>query len=261
MAANTTTNHGIHTLHADSIVRIYDDGANGSVKALDRFSLHVEGPEIVGIVGPSGCGKSTFLRLAAGLDQAQDGVLLYDGKAIEKPSYDRGLVFQNPTLYDWLNVYDNIAFGLKARHAFKGNEQKVSDYIKIMGLEGFEKSYPYQISGGMASRTALARTFIQEPGLILLDEPLSALDAFTRMSIQDEIIEMHRRSDAIFLLVTHDIEEAVYLCDRIVVMSARPGHEIGQVEVKLAHPRNRTSECFVQKRQEVLDLFGIGPST
>jgi sulfonate transport system ATP-binding protein len=244
-----------HRLEATDVVRIFADQAGEDLLVLDRFSLFIEGSEIVGIVGPSGCGKSTFLRLLAGLDQQQGGTLLYDGNPIEGPHFDRGLVFQSAALFDWLTVYDNIAFGLKARKVFKGKEHKVSEYIKMMGLEGFEKSYPYQISGGMASRTALARTFIQDPGLVLLDEPLSALDAFTRMSIQDEVIGMHRRSGAIYLLVTHDIEEAVYLCDRVIVMSARPGRLIGEVFIGLEHPRNRISEEFVAKRREVLELL------
>lgn len=250
----------MHTLEAKDIVRIYTDDANRDVLALDHFSLHMEGAEVVGIVGPSGCGKSTFLRLVAGLDMPQEGTLVYDGEPIRGPHYDRGLVFQNAALYDWLTVHDNIAFGLKARHVYKQNKHKVDEYIKMMGLEGFEKSYPYQISGGMASRTALARTFVQNPGLVLLDEPLSALDAFTRMAIQDEIVRMHLHSDAMFMLVTHDIEEAVYLCDRVVVMSGRPGRAVGEVAIDLAHPRDRMSDEFVAKRREILSLFTDFPS-
>ena len=250
---------GFHTLDATGIQRIYEDDQGQAVHALDDFTLHVEGAEIVGIVGPSGCGKSTFLRLVAGLDKPQAGQLLYDGEPIEGPHYDRGLVFQEAALYDWLTVYENIAFGLKARHVFKGNEQRVTDLIQLMGLTGFEDSYPYQISGGMASRCALARTFIQDPGLILLDEPLSALDAFTRATLQDEIVKMHQNSDAIFILVTHDIEEAVYLCDRVMVMSPRPGHIVGEVGIDLAHPRDRMSVEFVDKRREILAFFtGVG---
>ncbi len=249
----------MHRFEAKDVVRIYTDDEHREVPALDHFGLSIEGAEVVGIVGPSGCGKSTFLRLVAGLDMPQEGTLVYDGKPISGPHYDRGLVFQNAALYDWLTVYDNIAFGLRARHVFKQNKHKVDEYIKMMGLEGFEKSYPYQISGGMASRTALARTFIQDPGLVLLDEPLSALDAFTRMAIQDEIVRMHLHSDAIFMLVTHDIEEAVYLCDRVVVMSARPGKMVGEVAIDLPHPRDRMSEAFVAKRREILGLFVDGP--
>lgn len=246
-----------HHLVASDIVRIYKDQDNNEVLALDGFSLEISGGEAVGIVGPSGCGKSTFLRLVTGLDMPQEGTLLYDGEPIKGTHYDRAMVFQSAALFDWLTVYNNIAFGLKARKVFKGQEKRVNELIDMMGLTGFEDSYPYQISGGMASRTALARTFIQDPGLICLDEPLSSLDAFTRMNIQDEIVRMHLQSDAIFILVTHDIEEAVYLCDRICVMSARPGRIIGEVPIDLPHPRNRVSDEFVAKRREVLDLFSV----
>jgi sulfonate transport system ATP-binding protein len=195
----------------------------------------------------------------AGLDTPQAGTLLFDGAPIKGPDYKRGLVFQSPTLFEWLNVHDNIAFGLRARGVYKKDkaaaEAQIAHYIKLMGLEGFEKSYPYQISGGMASRCALARTFIQDPELILLDEPLSALDAFTRMVIQDEIVRMHEQTDAMFLLVTHDIEEAVYLCDRIIVMSARPGRVIAEIDIDLPHPRDRVSAEFIDARRQVLEAF------
>lgn len=244
-----------HSLVARDVVRVFRTEDGRETRALDGVSLAIEGSEIVGIVGPSGCGKSTFLRLAAGLDRPQEGELEYDGAPIDGPHYDRGLVFQSATLFEWLTVRDNIAFGLRARGAYKGNESLVNDYIRLMGLDGFGDSYPYQISGGMASRTSLARTFIQKPGLVLLDEPLSALDAFTRTTIQDELVRMHERTEAIFVLVTHDIEEAVYLCDRIAVMSARPGRIVGEVRVALDHPRERMSAEFVAKRREVLDLL------
>lgn len=249
------TTPATHSLRIEHVSRWFPTADGGQLHALDDVSLHAEGAQVIGIVGPSGCGKSTLLRLLAGLDKPDDGVISYDGTPIDGPHYDRGLVFQDAALYDWLTVYENIAFGLKARKVFKGNEAKVTEYIAQMGLTGFEDNYPYQISGGMASRVALARTFIQDPGLMLLDEPLSALDAFTRAVIQDQIVQMHLSSEAIFVLVTHDIEEAVCLCDRIIVMSARPGKVIGEVSVELPHPRDRVSEEFVAKRVEVLSYF------
>ena len=252
-----------HTLQVIDVYQTFEGADGNPVHALNGVSFTVEKPEVVGIVGPSGCGKSTLLRMIAGLDAPEAGQLIYDGEPITGPHYDRGLVFQDAALYDWLTVFDNIAFGLKARGLMKkgtpeaeANAKKVQDYIELMGLHGFENAYPYQISGGMASRTSLARTFVQDPGLILLDEPLSALDAFTRAVIQDEIVKMHLMSDAIFLLVTHDIEEAVYLCDRILVLSPRPGHIVGEIAVDLSHPRDRMSLAFVEKRKEVLGYFG-----
>ena len=242
-------------LCAQNITRVYHDDAGREVLALDRFSLDVGAGEFVALVGPSGCGKSTFLRLAAGLDQPQGGILTYHGTSISGPHYDRGFVFQDPNLFPWLSVYNNIAFGLKARKVFKEERAKVQEYIRLVGLEGFEQAYPYQISGGMASRTAIARTFIQNPGLILLDEPLSALDAFTRMAIQEEIIRIWRRDKPLIVLVTHDIEEAVALSDRVVIMSSRPGRVVGEVPIPMEHPRDRTSKKFVRLRREIMYIL------
>lgn len=242
-------------LIARNIVQIFKNENREDVCALRDFNFETHEPEIVGIVGLSGCGKSTFLRLVAGLDKPTSGELTYNGKPIEGPNYNRGFIFQSATLYDWLNIYDNIAFGLKARGVFKENKHKVHEYIDLMGLAGFEKSYPHQVSGGMAARTSFARTFIQEPELVLLDEPLSALDAFTRMSIQQELLNIHHRTKSTLILVTHDLEEAVFLCDRVVVMTERPGRNVGQVRIDLKHPRNRTSEGFIAYRKRILSIF------
>lgn len=249
---------GKRHLFANNITRIYHDGDSNQVHALDGFHLEITRGEIVALVGPSGCGKSTFLRLVAGLDKPQGGTLSYNGEMIAGPHYDRGFVFQDTNLFPWLSVYDNIAFGLKARKVFKEERAKVQEYIELVGLQGFEKAYPYQISGGMASRTSLARTFIQDPGLILLDEPLSALDAFTRMAIQDEIIKIWQRDQPIIILVTHDIEEAVYLSDRVLVLSPRPGKVTGEVRSDMEHPRDRTSPDFIRLRREIMEILECG---
>ena len=247
--------HPQHELVAADITRIYRDDLGVDVCALEHFTITVKNGEIVSLVGPSGCGKSTFLRLVAGLDLPQQGVLLYDGQEITQPHYERGFVFQEANLFPWLTVYDNIAFGLKARGILNQNKSKIDDYIKLMGLDGFEKSYPHQISGGMASRASLARTFIQDPGLILLDEPLSALDAFTRVKLQQEILHIWQRNKPNIILVTHDIEEAVYLSHRIVVMSRRPGRVLAEIAVDLPHPRDRMSEKFIGSRRQVLNAL------
>ncbi|HWQ73971.1 MAG TPA: ABC transporter ATP-binding protein [Syntrophomonas sp.] len=242
-------------LLAQNITRVYDDGDGNRVHALDNFNLAIDHGEIVALVGPSGCGKSTFLRLVAGLDFPQAGLLAYNHKPINGPHYDRGFVFQDANLFPWLSVYDNIAFGLKARSLYRKKQAKVQEYIELVGLQGFENLYPYQISGGMAGRASLARTFIQEPGLILLDEPLGALDAFTRMAIQDEIIKIWERCKPIIVLVTHDIEEAVYLSDRVVVLSPRPGKVTGEFQIQLPRPRNRTADDFIRIRREIMDTL------
>ncbi len=242
-------------LVARDVKRVFETSDGDELVALRDFSLEASHGEIVALVGPSGCGKSTFLRLVAGLDKVQGGSIAYGGEEIEGPSYNRGFVFQETNLYPWLTVEKNVAFGLKARKVYKQQKARVQEMIDLMGLAGFEKSYPHQISGGMAARVALAQTFVQDPGIILLDEPLSALDAFTRAIIQDEIIKMRDRFKPIVLMVTHDIEEAVYMADRIIVLTPRPGTIVGDLEVDLPHPRDRISPEFIEKRHAVMDML------
>jgi sulfonate transport system ATP-binding protein len=242
-------------LSAKHITRWFANEDGGRLVALQDFDLEVSRGQIVALIGPSGCGKSTFLRLAAGLDKPQEGAILYNGTAVQGPHPDRGFVFQQTNLYPWLTVAGNVAFGLKARGVYKTQKHRVQEMIDLMGLTGFEKAYPHQISGGMASRVALAQTFIQDPGIILLDEPLSALDAFTRAIIQDEVLNMWRKFEPIIILVTHDVEEAVYLADRVIVMSPRPGRQVAEMPIDLPHPRDRTSEQFIDKRRAIIQAL------
>lgn len=242
-------------LVARGVKRVFETTDGDELLALHDFDLEASHGEIVALIGPSGCGKSTFLRLVAGLDKAQDGSIAYGGEEIEDPSYDRGFVFQETNLYPWLTVEKNIAFGLKARGVYKQEKHRVQEMIDLMGLTGFEKSYPHQISGGMAARVAIAQTFVQDPGIILLDEPLSALDAFTRAIIQDEIIKMRDRFKPIILMVTHDIEEAVYMADRVVVLTPRPGTKVGEVKIDMPHPRDRISPQFIELRHTIMDML------
>ena len=240
---------------AKNIIQVFETESGDSITALKDFNFESTQSEIVGIVGKSGCGKSTFLRLVAGLDKPESGSLEYNGKPIAGPSSERGFVFQYSTLFNWLTIYDNIAFGLKARGVFRKEEHKVQEYIDLMGLSGFEKSYPHQISGGMAARACFARTFISEPELVLLDEPLSALDAFTRIALQEELIRIQNRTQCTLILVTHDLEEAVFLCNRVIVMSERPGTNVAEIRIDLQHPRDRTSAEFNSHRREILSFF------
>jgi sulfonate transport system ATP-binding protein len=242
-------------LAARNITRVFTDNDGNEIVALERFDLEIRAGEIVALIGPSGCGKSTFLRLAAGLDSPQNGEMTYNGRPIAGPRYERGFVFQDANLFPWLTVEGNIAFGLKARGVYQEERGHIQEYIDLVGLSGFEKSYPHQISGGMASRAALARTFIQRPGLILLDEPLSALDAFTRAGVQGEILRIWARDRPTILLVTHDIEEAVYMCSRVVVLSPRPGRVLGEAAIPMAHPRDRMDEEFVLLRREIMNML------
>ena len=246
---------GIHHLKATGITQTFLDEDGREVWALDNFSLEVNGPEIVGIIGPSGCGKSTFLRLVTGLDDPLSGEILFDGEPISGPSVDRSMVFQNANLLEWLTVYENIATGLRINKTYDEYTYKIPRLIKMMGLEGFEDSYPTQLSGGMASRCALARAFVLNPALICFDEPLSALDAFTRAALQDEILAMQAQAQTSMIVVTHDIEEAVYLCDRVIVMTPRPGRVKSELKIDLPHPRNRTDEQFVAIRRQLLAVL------
>lgn len=227
--------------------------------ALNGVNLEIKAGSFVSLIGPSGCGKSTLLRLIAGLDAADKGELFLDGKRIEGTSHERGLVFQDHTLFPWLNIYDNVAFGLRARRIYGENKELVREYIKLVGLEGFEKSYPHQMSGGMCQRAALARTLVGKPKVLLLDEPLGALDAFTRMNMQDEILRIQKEENMTMVMVTHDVDEAVYLSDQVVVMSPRPAkiEEIIRIELG-SRPRARSSKNFLQYRSEILKILHFG---
>lgn len=231
-------------------------GNDGSeVHALNGVDLTVHAGSFVSLIGPSGCGKTTLLRLIAGLSEPTEGNLELDGKQITKPGYERGYMFQNHTLFPWLNIHDNVAFGLKARGIYKERKPEVEEYIKLVGLDGFEHSYPHQLSGGMCQRASLARSLVGHPKLLLLDEPLGALDAFTRMSMQDEILRIWKEQNMTMIMVTHDVDEAIYLSDQIVVMSSRPSKIEEVLDVKLARPRARNNPEFLRIRSHVLEVL------
>jgi ABC-type nitrate/sulfonate/bicarbonate transport system ATPase subunit len=236
-----------------NVHKIFNQGEEGEVIALHDVSLAVDPGELVALVGPSGCGKSTLLRLVAGLETPVSGEISLDGALIESPHYDRGLVFQDPSLFPWLNIFGNVASGLKARKIFDKNNNEVLDYIQKIGLEGFESHYPYQLSGGMAQRVSLARSFVNHPKVLLLDEPFGALDAFTRMNMQDELLRIWKEDGATMMLVTHDVDEAIYLADRIVIMTPRPGKIEDVIDVKLPRPRARNDEHFLRLRANILE--------
>ncbi|MGN1403834.1 MAG: ABC transporter ATP-binding protein [Ruminococcus sp.] len=244
-------------LQAQQLQFTFHKEKEAPVPVLNHFSLSLHTGEIVSLIGPSGCGKSTFLRLAAGLEQVQSGSLYYGGKPIQGTQPERAYVFQDANLFPWLTVYENIAFGLKARHIFKQKRTEVDTMIRLMQLSGFEKAYPSEISGGMASRVSLARTFVQKPDLILLDEPLSALDAFTRMALQDQLLKMQQLQKTTMLLVTHDIEEAIYLSDRILVLTPRPASVIAEIPISLPHPRERTSPEVTRLRSVIMEKLQL----
>ncbi len=226
--------------------------------ALDNVSVTMESGEFISLVGPSGCGKSTILRLVAGLIVPTLGKVAVNGKEIDGPSPNRGMVFQRPTLFPWLTVEDNIAFSLNVQGKLKGNEDKVQRMIDIIGLEKFKNDYPGQLSGGMAQRVALVRSLINQPEILLLDEPLGALDAFTRMHMQDEILSIWSESKQLALMVTHDVDEAIYMGTRVLVMDANPGRIIADIKIDESYPRDRSSSSFVEYRNDILNKLHFG---
>src|SRR5437762_2371873 len=236
------------------------NGAAVGGLALDKVSLFVSAGELVSVVGPSGCGKSTLLRLIAGLIPATEGELLVGEKPITAPNAERGLVFQDPNLFPWLTVRRNIEAGLVARGVLKQERGQVDKFMRLVGLEGFADAFPHHLSGGMAQRVALARAMINHPKVLLLDEPLGALDAFTRMRMQDEVLRLWQARRTTMLLVTHDIDEAIYMSDRIILMTPRPGRIERIIDVSLPRPRQRNSPEFLKLRSDILEQLHFGGS-
>ena len=228
------------------------------VHVLNNFSLNIEPGSFVSLIGPSGCGKSTLLRIIGGLEKQYDGSVYLDGERITKAGSDRGFAFQGSNLFPWLTVQGNVSFGLKARKIYKERKNDVADIIKLVGLQGFENSFPHQISGGMQQRASLARALVGHPKVLLLDEPLGALDAFTRMTLQDEILRIKNENNMTILMVTHDVDEAIYMSDKVVVMSARPSRVEAVIDIKLPHPRVRVQDTFALYRNKILEILNFG---
>lgn len=226
------------------------------LKVLEDINLSIKPGEFISIVGSSGCGKSTLLRLLIGLDAQYEGKLLLDGKPIKGTSLDRGIVFQEHRLFPWLTVEQNVGLGLlNAPGSQASKDKSVQEHIELVGLKGFERAYPHQLSGGMSQRVAIARALVNRPEVLLLDEPFGALDALTRTRLQQELQRIWQAEGITAILVTHDVEEAVYLGDRVVVMQPRPGRIKRIVDVPLARPRDRVGADFVAIKDDVLSEF------
>lgn len=223
-------------------------------QVLNNINLTVAEGEFLCIVGASGCGKSTLLRSIAGFDTRYEGEITVNGERVTKPEKIRGMVFQEHRLFPWLNVEDNISYVLNEGTA-EEKAKIVEEHIELVGLKGFEKTYPRQLSGGMAQRAGIARALVNKPEILLLDEPFGALDAFTKIQMQQEVKRIHKQEKTTMILVTHDIDEAVFLADRIVVMSARPGTIKRIVNVELAEPRNRNNNEFLEIRKLIFNEF------
>lgn len=221
------------------------------VHALDRFSAEIRKGEIVAIIGGSGCGKSTLLRAVAGLDRATSGEVVLDDIAISAPHEKIGIIFQEPRLLPWLSVADNIGFGLSEAPA-KLRREKVARALARVGLADKAGAWPRELSGGQAQRVAIARALVPRPEVLLLDEPFSALDAFTRRDLQDHLLDLWADTRPTLVLVTHDVDEAVVLADRVIVMRPRPGRKFEEIVINLARPRDRNSPLFDSFKRRVL---------
>jgi NitT/TauT family transport system ATP-binding protein len=224
---------------------------------LDRISLQVGRGEFVALLGPSGCGKSTLLRLVAGLDRPSAGSLLAAGEAIEGPDPSRVVVFQDPTLYPWRTVWSNVALGLEARGLLRTHRERVEGALRLVGLTGFGNAYPHQLSGGMAQRAALARALVNDPNLLILDEPLGQLDSLTRLTMQGELVSLWQEAGFTALLVTHDVEEALFLAGRVIVLSERPAHIKAEIVNALPYPRHRGDPHLADLRHKVFAHLGL----
>ncbi|VBB13744.1 ABC transporter ATP-binding protein [Burkholderia stabilis] len=236
------------------------DGPGGPLPVLDDVTLSVAAGEFVALLGPSGCGKSTLLRLVAGLDAARQGTIAQDGVPIEQPDPSRIVVFQDPTLYPWRRVRANVALGLEARGVARVSQHRVDDALERVGLREFSNVFPHQLSGGMAQRVALARALVNDPRLLILDEPLGKLDSLTRLTMQAELTALWQRDGFSSLLVTHDVEEALFLAQRVIVFGPRPARIVAELRVDLPYPRHRGDPRLAELRHDALRHLGLDAS-
>lgn len=225
----------------------------GSVTALQDINLNIEEGSFISIIGGSGCGKSTLLRIIGGLERQYEGSVLVDGKPVEKASREKGFIFQDHRLLPWLTVKENIRFSLPPQE--KKNESLIQENIDLVGLTGFENALPNQLSGGMAQRVAVARALANKPKVLLLDEPFGALDAITKIHLQEEMLNIWKKEKITMIIVTHDIDEAIYLGNQVVVMSPRPGKIKKIQKIELGTPRKRTGSLFTAARDEIYKEF------
>ena len=236
----------------NNLTKIFE--ANGKkVTALDNINLNIEEGNFVSIIGGSGCGKSTMLRIIGGLENQYNGQVIVNGSSVTKASRDKGFIFQDHRLLPWLTVKENIQFSLP--NSQKNNIELIKENLELVGLSDFENAYPKQLSGGMAQRVAIARALANKPKILLLDEPFGALDAITRMNLHEQILKIWRKEKITMIIVTHDIDEAVYLGSKVVVMTPRPGRIKKIIDVDLGTPRKRTGTVFNEAREKIYREF------
>ena len=243
-------------LEVDRVSKQFDGDGSEGTEALRDVSLSVADGEFVCLLGPSGCGKTTLLRIIAGLESPSGGEVRVDGLPVTGPAPRLGMIFQDYSLYPWRGVIDNIAFGLELAGVEKAERlSRATDYLDLVGLEGFANAFPYELSGGMRQRVAVARALATDPAVVLMDEPFGALDAQTRNAMQRELLEIWAKTRKTVLFVTHSVDEAVFLADRIVVLSSRPGRVREIIDVPEPRPRDRTCDGCAAIRRHVLGLI------
>ncbi len=250
-------------LDVQNLGRVFQSD-RGYTAALEDISFEAHRREFICIIGPSGCGKSTLIRILAGLDEPTSGQMLLDGKPVHGPGPDRGMVFQGYTLFPWRTVLENVMFGLEMRGLRRtAAEAEALEWVEIVGLRRFARSYPHELSGGMKQRVAIARALANRPRILFMDEPFAALDAQTRAQMQSYLIQLWKQIDITVVFVTHDLEEAVYLADRILVLGAHPGRMREIVEVPVPRPRERSqmvSPLFIATKKHLEGLIHDTPA-
>lgn len=240
-------------IEINNLSKIFKNNKDEDIVALKNINLSIKRGEFVSIIGSSGCGKSTLLRIIAGLETEYDGSITMNDKPILSPSRDRGVIFQDHRLLPWLTVSENIEFSLKDDQLDK--KDLIKEHIELVGLKGFENEYPNKLSGGMAQRASIARAFANKPELLLLDEPFGALDAMTKINMQEELLKIWEKEKITMIIVTHDIDEAVYLGNRVVVMTSRPGRVKRIENTDLGNYRLRTSSNFTKIKEKIYEEF------
>ncbi|SEA56218.1 NitT/TauT family transport system ATP-binding protein [Eubacterium aggregans] len=244
-------------IEIENVFQSFGDGA-GSPPVLENINLDIKQGELVCLLGPSGCGKSTLLNIVAGFIKAEEGSVRIEGEVVTAPAINRLVIFQDYGLLPWRTVGQNVALGLEVKKVTRAEQNiMITKYLKMVGLEDARDRFPHQLSGGMQQRAAIARALAVQPEILLMDEPFGALDAITRMKLQEDILTLCRETGTTILFVTHDIEEAVYLADRIVILSANPGRIHAVLDVEMPHLRERTSDDFVLMRDRVFKAINL----
>lgn len=243
---------GIALIRLEHLSKVFDSNGK-SVKAIEDMNLSIDEGEFVSFIGPSGCGKTTILRLIAGLEPPTEGEIFERGEKVEGPGSNRGMVFQEFALFPWRTVIKNIEFGLEIKGIPKAERQKIAlEYIDLVNLEGFEDAHPNELSGGMKQRVGIARALANEPDVLLMDEPFGSLDAQTRNIMQRELLNIWQKTNKTIIFVTHSVDEALFLSDRVIILTARPATNKKEFKIDLPRPRDRAGKEFARIRHEIL---------